>query len=522
MKYALLLLCLMLGSLAHGQETVRLTILHTNDVHGHLRPLSLPAVPSNRRPNALSGALQGGSVHAQFELPERRDLGGIARRTTLVSQIRKEKAPVWLIDAGDFFHYSPFSQEYHGLADVQAMNAAGYDFGGLGNHEFEITGDQLRAVVKAARFTFLCANIHDSKTSAPLARPYEVRTVGGVRIGVFGLVTDVSRSRAVRDGLIYQDYTEAAKATVALLREREKVDAVVLISHLGEFADKPLAAAVPGIDVIVGGHSHTRLPQGELVPWSSEPHLEAVNGTVLVQTGQWGTELGRLDLLFAKGTSGKWRLARYQASLLPITKAIPEAAAVNAVLERLWAPLAATYDTVIATATEDFADRGDDLAQNHLYADAVRSVLGTELELDRLGGTFWPLLAGPITRASLIDLDQSTSTVVTFKIKGSDLRRMLELSTPMVSGVRYRVNRGKLEFAEVNDQPLDSERVYTVAANSASLSRLEGIPLIERTDTGRAWSAVVREGIAKLKTLTPRYDSRRVVITAPYQPRDRD
>ena len=499
--------------------TQQLTILHSNDVHGHLRPFSYPSGPTFGRASMTSGSMQGAQTVAMFDLPARQNIGGIARRATMARQIRKEQAgqgtPVWLIDAGDFFHYSPFSYEYHGDADVLSMNAAGYDLAGFGNHEFGVSTEQFLKFVKDARFDFLCANVTDAKTHEPIVKPFVIRQVGPVRVGIFGLVTNVGRSQAAKGVWDCADYAKEAPGMVTKLRGEEKADIVVLISHIGESSDRKLARDVPGINVIVGAHSHHRLPDGEFVPWSDQMKPDEVNGTVIVQAGQWGGELGRLDLMMKKNIEGNWRVCRYHASMIPITSDIPEDAEVNATLDKLWAPHAAKYDEVLATATADFAERGDDITQSYLYADAVRAAMGTELEFDRTGSAFWPIIKGKVTRASLVDLEQSKSTVVTFRMKGSEIRKLVEKTTPIVSGLRYRMATGKLVQISLDNGPLDDTHEYTCAANSATVGRLEGLEMLDRKDTETPWADAVRKGIRKMGTISPSYDSRRIAVSAP-------
>ena len=329
MRTSPIFLAMILSCLASltSDASERLTILHSNDVHGHLRPCSYPAISSLGSGSMLAGSMEAGSMLA--DLPARRDIGGLARRATIAARIRadlaKQGTPVWLVDAGDFFFYSAFSNEYHGDADVIAMNRAGYDFATLGNHEFADSLAQLKKLIADARFHFLCANVTDSATRRPLTQRCEVRKVGTARVGIFGLITNgAARTLAASQGLGVEDVFTVAPAMVAQLRGPEKADIVILISHCGESVDKQLARKVPGIDVIVGGHSHTRLPQGEMVWWSDELKPDEANGTVIVQAGEWGVELGRLDLLLEKDTTGKWRVDRYQERLIPVTSETPD------------------------------------------------------------------------------------------------------------------------------------------------------------------------------------------------------
>jgi 2',3'-cyclic-nucleotide 2'-phosphodiesterase (5'-nucleotidase family) len=212
---------------------------------------------------------------------------------------------------------------------------------------------------------------------------------------------------------------------------------------------------------------------------------------------------------------------RHRASLVPVTGDIPDDPAVAAVLDSLWAPHAAKYDEVLATATADFANRGDDLPQNALYADLVRAELGVELAFEGTGGVHWPLVAGPVTRGSLVDLDQDAFTVLTFRARGAELRRLLERVRPVPSGLRYRLFLGRLEEVAVGGAPVDDARLYSCAASSYLADRLAGLDLLERLDTGRGWAGLVHAGLRRAGTVTPVYDARRVVVdTLPPARRD--
>ena len=501
---------LLLISLIFGPswaQTTSLTILHTNDTHSHLLPFSYPSMSDPCSPTAA--------------LPERKDIGGIARRATLVKQIRGElKAkgiPVWLVDAGDFSDGTFFSIEYRGEADVAAMNAAGYDFATLGNHDFNYPLAQTQKLISLASYPILCANALLKATREPLARVYKVEQAGPVRVGIFGLVTVEARSYlAAREGVIIADAVRTARRIVAKLRT-EKADIIVLISHCGEEEDKRLAAMVPGIDVIVGGHSHSRLPSGEFV-WRTEDlnlKTDRVNGTIIVQAHQWGGELGRCDLLFKKEPAGTWHVERYRARLIPITVAIEPDAQVAAVIDRYRNPINAHYAEVIGEAVDDFSSRCDDWAEYNLVADAVRETFGTEIEIENLGGVRSPLLKGTITRGDLVALDPFANTVVTFKITGLQLRKILARYAPAVSGVRYRLENGELVEVRVNGEPLQDNRWYTGATNSYFADTALKRARVKFQDTRKQRLEVLIKYIRQKGTIQPVYDGRRVVISGP-------
>jgi len=500
MKKSVMLLAfsLLLPALVLSQ-TVPLTILHTNDTHSHLLPFSYPAV------------VPPGSDLAGLTV--RTEIGGIARRATLVRRLReelgKQGTTVWLVDAGDFSDGTPFSIEYHGEADAAAMNAVGYDFGALGNHEFNNPLARLKNLISMFRYPVLCANVTETSTGRLLTRASEIRTLGGIKIGIFGLVThDTAMYPAAREGLTVSDEIKTSQEMVHMLRPN--ADIVIAISHSGELLDEKIAAAVQGIDVIVGGHSHTRLPSGDFVWRSDQLKAKEVNGTVIVQAHQWGGELGRLDLLFEKDEQSTWHVERYRARLIPVTPDIPENSEVASVVERYWKPIAARYGKIIGQAAADFMERGDDLANYNLVADSVRQTYGTEIDLENMGGVRAPLLKGTITLENLADMDPFDNTVVTFRVSGRMLKTILETSRPAVSGLRYRIENNTLTSVTVGGQPLREDRVYTGTTNSYFART--ALKEIETRDTGKQRLEVLIEYIHNTGTVRPVFDGRRVII----------
>ena len=291
---------------------------------------------------------------------------------------------------------------------------------------------------------------------------------------------------------------------------RKQADIVVLLSHCGEDIDQKLAAAVPGIDVIVGGHSHTRLAVGEFAWRSDDLKQDDVNGTIIVQAFQWGGELGRLDLLFAKDATGVWRIDRYRARLIPITPDIAAEPSVAAVVDKYWQPIAAKYGEVVGKAAADFSNRGDDAAQYNLVADAVRETYNVEVEMENTSSVRSPLVAGNITLADLIALDPFDNKIVLFKATGRQIKELLAKEVPYVSGLRYRVVNGQVVEATIGGKPIEDDRVYSGATNSYLAGRsLRGI---SQEVLGKTRLEVVTDYVRQKGTLTPVYDGRRVVI----------
>jgi 5'-nucleotidase len=233
------------------------------------------------------------------------------RRATLVKRIRKQNPNTLLIDAGDAFQGSPYFNFYKGEVEYKTMSAIGYDVGTLGNHEFDNGVDALAAAMKFANFPFVSANYDVRRTPIEnLVKPYIVREVAGVRIGLFGL--GISPEGLITPenfkGITYHDPVEVSRNVVKILREVERCDLVVCMSHLGfypkpknnEVGDTQVAAQVDGIDFIASGHTHTFMekPVTQKQPSGKE--------TVIFQVGKSGIYLGRVDFRVRSGKVTAW------------------------------------------------------------------------------------------------------------------------------------------------------------------------------------------------------------------------
>jgi len=259
----------------------RLTLLHTNDTHSHIEPFG----PGN---GALSGK------------------GGMARRATFVKRLRAEVGASLLLDAGDTFQGTPFFNRYKGRLDYQLMRMVGYDATTLGNHDFdngvEMLVDAMESMERLQHrnppFAFLNCNF-DFKGAPSLEkrmRPFMVRDFPGIRVGVTGVGVAFAGLVAPKnhEGVGWRDPYESLRPVVKHLRETEKVDLVVVLSHLGyqnldgTHDDLRLPGQVPGVDAVIGGHSHTFLDTPTRLP-------QATGETLVFQVGFGGVNLGRMD-----------------------------------------------------------------------------------------------------------------------------------------------------------------------------------------------------------------------------------
>lgn len=267
-------------SLSFTENTRKqITILHTNDVHSHIEPFS--------------------STH-----PKNPNMGGVARRASLIQQIRNENPNTLLLDAGDIFQGTPYFNFYGGELEFKLMSKMKYDATTIGNHDFDNGLSGLLAQMPHASFDFISSNydfsntILDGKTS-----PYKIFYKDGVKIGVFGL--GIELKGLVNENLYketkYLDPVEIATDMTRILKEENNCDLVICLSHLGYeynnesiISDVQLASKTKNIDLIIGGHTHTFLDKPGI-----HQNLEGKN--VLVnQVGCYGLYLGRIDFYLDK------------------------------------------------------------------------------------------------------------------------------------------------------------------------------------------------------------------------------
>ncbi len=277
---------LVLGGLSlnsFAEPTVKkITILHTNDVHSHIDPF--PA-----------------------DDPRNANMGGVARRATLIESIRKENPNVLLLDAGDIFQGTPYFNYYGGELEFKLMSMMQYDLATMGNHDFDNGLDGFYAQLPHAKFGFVSANYDFKNTILDgIVKPYKVFVKDGVRIGIFGLGIELEGlvDKRLYKETVYNDPIEVAKDITKTLKQDEKCDLIICLSHIGfEYRNEPekvcditLAQKTRNIDLIIGGHTHTFL---------SKPRIETnLDGeqVVINQVGCYGLNLGQIDFYFENGS----------------------------------------------------------------------------------------------------------------------------------------------------------------------------------------------------------------------------
>lgn len=259
----------------------KITILHTNDVHSHIDPFLA-------------------------DDPKYPNMGGAARRSVVIQQIRQENPNTLLLDAGDIFQGTPYFNFYGGELEFKLMSMMQYDLATMGNHDFDNGLEGFKKQLPHAKFEFVSANYDFKNTILDgLVKPYKIFIKDGIKIGVFGLGIELFGlvEKKNYQETVYNDPLGVAQDMARTLRHHEKCDLVICLSHLGfmykdetsKISDLTLARNTKDIDLIIGGHTHTFL---------TKPYIEknTEGKEVLVnQVGCYGLNLGRIDFYFEEG-----------------------------------------------------------------------------------------------------------------------------------------------------------------------------------------------------------------------------
>ncbi len=487
------------------------TILHTNDMHSHLQGFSpeLDFTP--------------------FVTGDDSTVGGWSRLAAAISREKaSKKNPVILLDAGDFTMGSLF----HMLAREEAielclMKDMGYDFVTLGNHEFDLMPKGLARILNSAKrknglpeIVFSSAVFSgespkdDSLEDAfrrGLVKPYSVKTVNGVKIGFFGVIGDIAIGDSpFASPVKFKHAIEVSKEMVKLLREKEKVDMVICLSHSGLYLgsvseDEALAKAVKGIDIIISGHTHTLLEKPLVV-----------NGTIIIQAWEYGERLGVLDFTWKDGKAAikNYKMVAIDDSVAgdnAIQKKIESY--IGLIDQKILKEHNLSYWKVIAHTGFDMPLKEEESGIGNLIADSLRwytnkyeydpkdPLTKVVFSVESNGVIRDDLLKGKTGKITVADTfrtiplgigmdDSMAYPIVTAYLYGSEIKKALEVLTsiyPMkgdsyylqVSGVKFTYNPRRMLFDRVTGirmgseeegyKPLDysdnNKNLYRIAAN---------------------------------------------------------
>lgn len=439
-------------STALGQKPVEsepsgeLVILHTNDIHGQIQPLTVVSRPGVRR-----------------------RVGGYLALESYLRQARKDAKALWLTDGGDWFQGTPEGNEDHGRAIMACRNRLDFTAVVLGNHEYDFGEKNLRALVALARHPVLGANIvtdGDRTKVRPYVDRFIVKTIDGVRVALVGLIA--SETPQVSTGpfgaAVFSD-------ELASLRElwpslQKAADEIILITHCGLAIDRKIARAFPRIRLILGGHSHTPLPKG------------AQEGeTWIAQSGGKCTSISRVTLTT---DTDRRRLAVQRVQVMNLKIPDAENSATVEFLGATFKHIGPKWDKPIGkiSGAKDIRMRGsnESTPAGNYVADLIRRTAKAEIGLTNKGGLRSLLPHGVVTRRQVFQLLPFDNVVCVMEMTGRQLEAVLSQGLrpghlPLeIAGARYSYAladgvRG-LRNVEVGTDRLDPAKIYRVATNS--------------------------------------------------------
>ena len=445
----LLLICFV--SLPVFAQQVRVTFLHVNDVYQFM------PVDSGKR-------------------------GGLARLLTLKKEALKDNPNTIFTLGGDTLSPSVETRTYKGAQMIDAWNAVGLDYSVFGNHEFDIKTADLLERIKESKFTWLGANIIDTKTGKIFADtpPYVIREFNGVKIGIIGLILpETKETSSMEASLTVTDYCVTAKTLVKKMRKKEKVSAVIGITHLFMAQDKKLAQCAD-FDLILGGHEHTLLQSSS-------------NGTPIFKMTADGRELGKFNLNFNAGTK---KFESMDWEIIPVTDQIEDAPEFAWVFDKYKSLLEQLSVKVGATSVEldalSLSNRTKETNIGNFVADSYRNAAKADVALVNGGSIRADLTYNPgtLTKRDVLSILPFNNPIVKVEITGKTLREVLEHGVarsaigedgepgrfPQISGMSFKFDTTKpvgnrVSEIMVGGKPLDEAKTYTLATSDFLVSR---------------------------------------------------
>ncbi|MEJ8545760.1 bifunctional metallophosphatase/5'-nucleotidase [Brevibacillus borstelensis] len=474
--------------------TTHITIAHTNDTHGH--------------------------ITEDKNLKE----FGYAKIASLLKDWREENDNFLLLDAGDTFQGTVYVNQFQGESVVPILNYLGYNVMAAGNHEFDFGYEQLLKLRDMLKHPVISGNVFKADGKELLVPTFKAE-IGGKKFAFVGFVAEdtpiLTHPNNVK-GLTFKNPVEVAKVVVPQLKK--EVDHVIVVSHVGVDVDREIAKNVPGIDLIVGGHSHTPLEKPELV-----------NGTYIVQDWEYGKSLGRADLYYL----GK-ELVAFSGGLKAYDETVQADPEVEKMVQEIVKKIDEVMEVVIAKSEVDLdGDRAlvrkKETNVGNLIADIMlertKSIPGHEADvaLTNAGGIRTQLKAGDITKKNLYTLLPFPNTLVVIEVTGEELRQALESGVskvesgegrfPQISGMSFTYNPSKpagerVVEVKVGGQPLDPKKTYKVATNDFLATGGDGYESFKKPafNTGLTFYSIVEEELIKRKTVNPKVEGRIVEV----------
>ncbi|KAJ55229.1 5'-nucleotidase [Actibacterium mucosum KCTC 23349] len=408
----------------------KLTILHTNDIHSRIESIN--------KYDSTCGA---------EDETEGKCFGGVARIKTLIDAKRAEMAGenLLVLDAGDPFQGSLFYTTYKGDAEAEFMQAIGYDAMAVGNHEFDDGPEGLDAFIDKVSFPVISGNLDlSSSLLKGKVQNHVVLEVGGQKIGIISaLATDTVDTSSPGPNVVFQDEIDSLSADVAAL-EAEGVDKIIALTHVGLPKDIEIAGAVPGLDLVIGGHSHTLLSNTS--DRAAGPYPTMVGDVPVVQAYAYSKYVGEITLTFDDAgnvTSAVGEPILLDASITPD-------AAIAARVAEMGAPIEEMKQRVVANSGGLIdGDRGScravECQMGNLVADAMLDRVadqGITIAIQNGGGLRASIDAGEVTMGEVLTVLPFQNTLSTFYVSGQTVIDALE------NGVS-QVEEGKGRFPQV-------------------------------------------------------------------------
>ena len=512
MKYLASLLLILFVAAGCGDKSRQLVVLHTNDHHGMI----------------FAETKDGHDVPLKDG-----PIGGISERATLIKEARKS-GEILLLDAGDMnTSIQPFSNYFKGDLDVRLYSLLAYDAVTLGNNEFQTGINDLKRQIEIAEFPFLGANVKYLNGDY-VGSPWLIKTVNGIKVGVFGILTRSTAEISPEDGVVILDEIATAKEAVSYLK-KEGCEVIIALTHMG-FEDAyahttsfELAEAVRGIDLIIDGHSHSYISE------LSDKNIVA--GIPVVSAGSWGRYLGRAQLTMKKGkvTDFAWNVQT--------VRGVTADTATEDFLASYITEAEEYFNSVIASSTEEFPfeyslPRKEETAIGNLLNDA--SVWYAEMVLEKdadfafmNGGTIrWGLPSGEIRIKNTYEVVPFDNNIVIVEITGDKLISFFErvasfsygnggfgqVSKEVVYTVDYSESekKGVLKNLSIGGKAVEPEKIYSFVTSDFISKGGNGHTLASDalmiTDTGINYRNGIIAYLKEMKTVSPLLDGRLTVI----------
>lgn len=463
-----------------AQAELVLHILHTNDVHSRIEQINGSDSTCNEE-QAAANECFGGVARIASKVAELRD------------QILAEGGNVIVLDAGDQYQGSLFYTTYKGIEVVEFMTAIGYDAMAVGNHEFDDGPEGLAVLVDGVQFPVISGNI-DVSTSNVLADKvarHSVIELGDQKVGVVSaLAMDTPETSSPGPNVIFQDDVESLKASVEELTA-QGIDKIIALTHVGYLRDQQLAADVPGLDVVVGGHSHTLLGEMEGAEGAYPTMVAGPDGkdVPIVQAYAYGKYLGHLTVTF--DDNGEVTALEGQPILLDAS--VTEDQAIAARVTEMAEPILELREKVVAQTDAPIdGDRANCRAREcemgNLVADAMLDRVrdqGVTIAIQNGGGLRASIDEGEVTMGEIYTVLPFQNTLATFQLNGGDIIAALENGASQhaeaggrfaqVAGLKYTLDPSAEPGSRISDVmvqedgawvPIDEGQTYGVATNN--------------------------------------------------------